>query len=91
MEADYEANFRGRRFELFPKRRPLFCPPVPLVSMVSMLVRRVCVEFLCAAASGQRSHDHQSLPEFFEHHAHLRHRFHEPTQLPVPVWLESLG
>ena len=43
--ADYEANFLGRRFEVFRKRRPLFCPPLPPVSMASMLVRRVCVEF----------------------------------------------
>ena len=43
--ADYEGKLEGRRFKSFRKRRPFFCPPLPLVSTVSMLVRRVCVEF----------------------------------------------
>jgi hypothetical protein len=42
---DYEEKLEGRRFKQFQKRRPFFCPPLPPVPMVSMLVGRVCVEF----------------------------------------------
>ena len=54
MEADYEGTLGGRRFELFSTRRPFACPPVPPVSMASILVRRLCVEFGVAVLRGPR-------------------------------------
>ena len=43
--ADYEGDLVGRRSETFSGRRLFLCPPVPPVSTVSVLLRRVCVEF----------------------------------------------
>jgi len=47
MEADYEASAWRRRFKVFLRWRLFFCPAFPLASRVSMLLRRICVEFLC--------------------------------------------
>ncbi len=46
---DYEGKFLGRRFKLFRKRRPFSGPRLPSASTGSMLVRRVCVEFVPSA------------------------------------------
>ena len=43
MEADYERQFRGRRFKLFLKRRPNCCPPLPPESRASVLFRTILV------------------------------------------------
>jgi hypothetical protein len=43
MEADYEGKLEGRRLGSSPRRRRFFCPQVPLVSTVSMLLRTICV------------------------------------------------
>jgi hypothetical protein len=48
---DCEANCLGRRFKVSRKRRPVCCPPLPPVSMGSMLVRKLCLE-LGAASCG---------------------------------------
>lgn len=48
--ADHEGELRGRRFELSHEPRPLSCPPLPLVSTVSIPLRRVCVEFARSAS-----------------------------------------
>ena len=55
--ADCEGKLEGRRFKQFQKRRPFFCPPLPPASMVSMLVRRVCVE-LRASDRTSRAQEH---------------------------------
>src|SRR5258706_5130086 len=52
--AEYEGKLEGRRFKRFQKRRPFFCPPLPPVSMISMLVCRACVELINSRDRGVR-------------------------------------
>jgi hypothetical protein len=47
MEADYERNFRGRRFKLFARRRPNSCPWLTWASMVYVLFRTIIVPSRC--------------------------------------------
>jgi hypothetical protein len=44
--SDYEGKLKGRRYRVFPGRRPFFCPALPWVSTVSMGLRRGCVDDL---------------------------------------------
>jgi hypothetical protein len=46
---DYERELRGRRFELFLKRRPDCCPPLPPASTVSVLFRTISVPCMAKA------------------------------------------
>ena len=53
--ADYEGDLGRRRSETFLGRRLFSCPPVPPVSTVSTLLRRVCVEFGSVSAAAVRA------------------------------------